>query len=89
MKNKQRKTGGAFRRKNMAISLYCKDKGKAKPKTATPGRELEYLEHARKYAYDQCTQDIEKRMAFRDGVLEGIKIAESIFSCSNYEKETG
>lgn len=47
MKNKQRKTGGAFRRKKMAISLYCKDKGKAKPKTATPGREIEIIVKAR------------------------------------------
>lgn len=46
MKNKQRKTGGAFRRKKMAISLYCKDKGK-KPKTATPGREIEIIVKAR------------------------------------------
>lgn len=38
----KRKTGGAYRRKKMAISLYCKDKGK-KPKTATPGREKEII----------------------------------------------
>ena len=39
----KRKTGGAYRRKKMAISLYCKDKGKTKPKTATPGREIEII----------------------------------------------
>lgn len=47
MKNKQRKTGGAYRRKKMAISIYCKDKGKSKPKTATPGREIEIIVKAR------------------------------------------
>lgn len=39
----KRKTGGAYRRKKMAISLYCKDKGKSKPKTTTPGREIEKI----------------------------------------------
>ena len=43
----KRKTGGAYRRKKMAISLYCKDKGKSKPKTATPGREIEIIVKAR------------------------------------------
>ena len=60
-----------------------------KAKNIDTDKALEYLEHTRKYAYDQCTQDVEKRMAFRDGMLEGIKIAESIFSCSNYEKSEG
>ena len=43
MKSKQRKTGGAYRRKQRAMSLHAKpgkDRTKAK-KQNTPGREIE------------------------------------------------
>ena len=43
MKSKQRKTGGAYRRKQRAISLHAKpgkDRSKAN-KLNTPGREIE------------------------------------------------
>ena len=39
----KRKTGDYSKQKKMVISLYCKDKGKPKPKTTTPGREIEKI----------------------------------------------
>ena len=48
---------------------------------------LEYLNQVRRFEIERCNEEVNKRTSYRDGLLEGIRIAESVFSCRNYEKE--
>lgn len=48
---------------------------------------LQALNEARQYQEQNTAIEIAKLQARMDGIYKGIEIAESIFGCSNYEKD--
>ena len=56
-------------------------------KNIDTNKALEAIEHARHLQEEYERLDRAKIQAHYEGVREGLKIAESMFHCSNYEKD--
>lgn len=58
-----------------------------KAKNVDTDKALEALSEARRFQESEANLEIEKKRAYLSGVYKGLDIGESIFECSNYEKE--
>lgn len=59
-----------------------------KAKNVDTDKALEAIEEARKYQSQIIDKEIAEKRAYLEGVNKGLDIAESIFECSNYEKDS-
>ena len=58
-----------------------------KAKNVDTDKALEAISEARKIQRAKIDKEIAEKRAFLEGVEKGLYIAQSIFECSNYEKE--
>ena len=58
-----------------------------KAKNVDTDKALQAIDEARKIQRIKTDKEIAEKMAFLEGVEKGLDIAQSIFECSNYEKE--
>lgn len=58
-----------------------------KAKNIDTDKALKYLGEMRKYAEEKCAVEVNEKIAYKNGMIEGLWIAEKMFCCSNYEKE--
>lgn len=58
-----------------------------KAKNVDTDKALEALEKTRDIQSRECARKINELQKYYEGVAKGLDIAESIFYCSNYEKE--
>lgn len=58
-----------------------------KAKNVDTDKALEALHEARRFQEQDVALEIEKKRAYLNGVYKALDIAESMFSCSNYEKD--
>ena len=59
-----------------------------KAKDVDTDKALEAINEARKYQRAEINKEIAEKRAFLEGIERGLDIAQSIFECSNYEKES-
>ena len=58
-----------------------------KAKNVDTDKALQAIDEARKIQRIKTDKEIAEKWAFLEGVEKGLDIAQSIFECSNYEKE--
>lgn len=58
-----------------------------KAKNVDTDKALEAIAEARKIQEQITHKEIAEKIAYLEGVRKGLEIAESIFECSNYEKD--
>lgn len=59
-----------------------------KAKNVDTDKALEAINEARRYQAQKINEEIVEKRAYLEGVNKGLDIAESIFECSNYEKDS-
>ena len=59
-----------------------------KAKNIDTDKALEAIQEARKIQQTRTNLEIAEKRAYLEGVNRGLDIAESIFECSNYEKDS-
>ena len=58
-----------------------------KAKNVDTDKALQAIDEARKIHRIKIDKEIAEKKAFLEGIEKGLNIAQSIFECSNYEKE--
>lgn len=58
-----------------------------KAKNVDTDKALQAIDEARKIQRIKIDKEIAEKKAFLEGIEKGLDIAQSIFECSNYEKE--
>lgn len=58
-----------------------------KAKDVDTDKALQAIDEARKIHRIKIDKEIAEKKAFLEGIEKGLNIAQSIFECSNYEKE--
>ena len=58
-----------------------------KAKNVDTDKALKAINEARRFFEQRNNLEIAKAQAKMEGIYEGLKVAEEIFNCSNYEKD--